>query len=78
MLLRTDPDMTVTPLAQLTQLLHLCVTVLDIVFLWKAGRVIYPHVTAQTEEDARCFVSQKTGKRSVNGSIELAACRILR
>jgi hypothetical protein len=46
MLLRTNPHMAITPLAQLAQLLDFGVRVLDVVFDWEATRVIDLYVAA--------------------------------
>lgn len=56
MLLGTDPYMAVTPFAEVAQLLHLGMAVLDVVLLWQAGRVVDSHIAAESEENPGCFV----------------------
>jgi hypothetical protein len=57
MLLRTNPHMAITPLAQLPQLLHLRMNVLDVVFDGEAGGVEDAYVAAEAEENPGGFVS---------------------
>lgn len=55
MLLGGDPHVTVAPLAEVAQLLHLGMEVLHVVLHWQTHRVKNPHVAAESEEDPRCF-----------------------
>ena len=61
MLLRTDPDMAITPLAQVAQLLDFGVSVVDVVFNGEGCGVVHADVAAEAEEDAACFEGEEAG-----------------
>jgi len=45
-LLGADPYVAVTPLAEVAQLLHLGMAMLDVIFLWQAGWVVDSDIAA--------------------------------
>ena len=63
MLLWADPDVAVTPFAEIAELLHLWVIVLLVVLDGEARRIVHAYVTAETEENARCLVGKKLRER---------------
>ena len=65
MLFRRDPEVSITPSAQVAKFLDLGMRVLDVVFHGKARRVIYADVAAKTPENAANFESEKFGIRAV-------------
>ena len=50
MLLRAYPDMSITPLAKIAQLLHLRVRVLNVVLYRQSSRIVDANVAAKPEE----------------------------
>lgn len=64
MLLRRNPNMAITPPAELSQLLHLFVRMLDVILDREPVRIIHTDVTAEPKEDARCFEGDKPRVRS--------------
>lgn len=66
MLLGTDPDMSVTPFAQFSKFLDLGMIVLYIVFDRKSCWVIDSHIAAETMQDSRGFICEKSGIRSAS------------
>ena len=61
MLLWAHPDVAVTPLAELPELLYFGVIVLLVVFDWEARWIVDSHVAAETEENARGLVGKELG-----------------
>ena len=59
MLLWAHPDVTITPLAELAELLDLGVVVLLVVLDGEAGGVVDADIAAEAEEDARGFVGEE-------------------
>lgn len=59
MLFRRDPDVAVTPLAQVSQLLHLVMVLLGVVLDGQTRWIEHANVAAQAEEDAGTFESQQ-------------------
>jgi len=59
MLLWAHPDVTITPLAELAELLDFWVIVLLVVFDWEARWIVDSDVTAEAEENARGFVGEE-------------------
>jgi hypothetical protein len=51
-LLWTRPKLRLAPFAELTQLLHFCVMMLDVVFDRQTGRVEHPDLAAKVVKDA--------------------------
>lgn len=48
MLLRRYPNVSITPLTQITQLLHFRMIVLDVVFEWQVSGIVDAHVAAES------------------------------
>ena len=59
MLLWAHPDVTITPFAELAELLDFWVIVLLVVFDREAQWIVDSDVTAEAEENARCFVGKE-------------------
>lgn len=53
--------MAVTPPAELSELLHLLVQVLDVILDGEPIGIIHPDVTTKSEEDTRCFEGDEAG-----------------
>jgi hypothetical protein len=66
MLLRRNPDMAVTPAAEISEFLHFLVVVLYIIFDGETGRVIDANITAEAEEDPGGFEGEEARVRSVD------------
>lgn len=52
--------MGITPVAQISQLLHFGVVVLHVVFDWQAGGIIDSDVASQAEQNASTFKGQQS------------------
>ena len=59
MLFRRNPNLSITPCAQLTKLLNLWVVVLDIVLLRETGWVVDSNIAAEAVEDACSFEGEE-------------------
>lgn len=60
MLFGRYPEVPLAPNTQVPELLHFCMLCRYIVFDGQAGRVEYPDIAAEAEEDARCFVGKQS------------------
>jgi hypothetical protein len=65
-LLRRDPDVTVAPAAEISELLHFLVVVLDIIFDGKASGVIDADIATEAEENPGGFECEEARVRSVD------------
>ena len=59
MLLRAHPNVAVTPLAELPELLYFGVVVLLVVFDWEARWIVDSNVAAETKENAGGLVRKE-------------------
>jgi len=65
-LLRRNPDVAVAPAAEISELLHFLVVVLDIIFDGETGRVVDADIAAEAEEDPGGLECQQARVRSVD------------
>jgi hypothetical protein len=65
-LLRRDPDVAVAPAAEISELLHLLVVVLDIIFDGEASGVVDADIATEAEEDTGGFECEEARVRSVD------------
>jgi hypothetical protein len=65
-LLRRDPDVAVAPAAEISELLHFLVVVLDIIFDREAGWVVDADIATKAEEDPGGFECEEARVRSVD------------
>lgn len=59
MLLGRDPEMSITPSAEVPQFLYLGMVMLDVVFNWEARRVVDSHVAPKSKKNARDLKRQQ-------------------
>ena len=64
MLFGRDPEMSITPSAEVSQFLHLGMVMLDVVFDRETYRIVDSHVAAQSKQNARDLEGQKFRVRS--------------
>jgi hypothetical protein len=64
-LLRAHPDVAVAPLAEFAELAYFRVIVLLVILDGKTGGVVNAYVAAEPEENARGFVGEELGVRSL-------------
>ena len=69
MLLRRDPDVAIAPAAEIPELLHFLVVVLDIIFNGEAGRVVDADIASEAEEDPGGFEGKEPRVGSVDSTV---------
>ena len=60
MLLRTDPNVSITPLAELSQLLHFRMRVLYVVLDGQSTRIVHADVATEPEEYSTSLICEET------------------
>jgi len=75
MLLRRDPNMTITPLAELTQFLDAWVILLHIIFDRQPVRIEDANLAAQAMQDAGTLIREQPGVGAIQQSATHCARR---